>query len=303
MTLLQALVYFVREAAVGLLRSLRVSVLAVLTIAVTLFLSGALVLVSENLSRTVRAWRAEARFVVYLAPSADGAALAAVRDYLAQGRWTEQLDEISPAEARSRFERAFPSLADLVAERGAGALPRSFEARLRPGAAGQPGGFPEWVSGLRALPGVELVDADQDWIQQVETVLALVRALGIALTAILIGASVFTIASVVRLTSFLYRDEIAIMRLVGATEFYIRGPFYFEGILQGLFGGVLAAGALAGLHFVLRPRIASSLLAHAVAGSFLPPREIALLVAFGAVAGWVGAAVSLGRETLRSTAD
>ncbi len=303
MTLLQAIVYFVREAATGLVRSLRVSILAVLTIAVTLFLSGALVLVSENLSRTVRKWRSEARFVLYLAADADEARVAGIRERLQGGPWTEQVEDISPEEARRRFERAFPSLAELVAERGAGALPRSLEARLRPVPGADEAAFRKWLAELRAEPGVELVDADQDWIDQVETVLALVRSLGLALTVILVGASIFTIASVVRLTTFLYRDEISIMRLVGATEFYIRGPFYCEGILQGLGGALLATAALGALFLSLRSRVEASMLASALAGDFLPLREIFSLLLFGAVAGWVGAAVSLGKETLRSASD
>lgn len=301
MNVFQAFAYFVREAAVGLARSFRVSLLAIFTIAVSLFLSGMVLLVSKNLARTVQEWRAEARFAVYLVPGADPSVRAAVRAVLEQGRFTETLTEITPEVARARFERAFPSLAELVAERGEGALPFSFEAALRPVPADAAASFSAWVEDLRGRPGVAMVDADQDWISQVETVLALIRGLGLALAAILLGASVFTIASVVRLTSFLYREEIAVMRLVGATEFYIRGPFYFEGILQGLLGGLIAVGALGGVHLLIAPRVASSLVASALAASFLSATELVALVVFGAIAGWAGAVVSLSRESLETS--
>lgn len=301
MNVFQAFAYFVREAAVGLARSFRVSLLAIFTIAVSLFLSGMVLLVSKNLARTVQEWRAEARFAVYLVPGADPSVRAAVRAVLEQGRFTETLTEITPEVARARFERAFPSLAELVAERGEGALPFSFEAVLRPVPADAAASFSAWVEDLRGRPGVAMVDADQDWIRQVETVLALIRGLGLALAAILLGASVFTIASVVRLTSFLYREEIAVMRLVGATEFYIRGPFYFEGILQGLLGGLIAVGALGGVHLLIAPRVASSLVASALAASFLSVTELVALVVFGAIAGWAGAVVSLSRESLETS--
>ncbi len=301
MNVFQAFAYFVREAAVGLARSFRVSLLAIFTIAVSLFLSGMVLLVSKNLARTVQEWRAEARFAVYLVPGADPSVRAAVRAVLEQGRFTETLTEITPEVARARFERAFPSLAELVAERGEGALPFSFEAVLRPVPADAAASFSAWVEDLRGRPGVAMVDADQDWIRQVETVLALIRGLGLALAAILLGASVFTIASVVRLTSFLYREEIAVMRLVGATEFYIRGPFYFEGILQGLLGGLIAVGALGGVHLLIAPRVASSLVASALAASFLSATELVALVVFGAIAGWAGAVVSLSRESLETS--
>ncbi len=300
MNALQAFTYFLREAAVGLARSLRVSLLAIFTIAVSLFLSGMVLLVSKNLSRTVHEWRAEARFSVYLAPEVDAASRAELRAAIAKGRWTESLEEITPEAARARFERAFPSLAELVAGHGEGALPFSFEAVLKTIPATDMSAFTAWVEELRGRPGVVMVDADQDWISQIETLLALIRGLGLALAAILLGASVFTIASVVRLTSFLYREEIAVMRLVGATEFYIRGPFYFEGILQGLVGGLIAVGALAGVHLLIAPRVASSLVAGALAGSFLSPAELVALVVFGAIAGWAGAVVSLSRESLEA---
>ena len=73
MTLLQALRDFAREALIGLLRSLRVSALAVVTIGVSLFLAGAFYLVSRNLENTVRRWRDEARFVVYVEPATSAA--------------------------------------------------------------------------------------------------------------------------------------------------------------------------------------------------------------------------------------
>ena len=303
MSFLQALGYFLREAAVGLARSFRVSLLAILTIAVSLFLSGALLLVSENLARTVREWRAEARFVIYLARETDAPARAELRTVIENGRWTEKLEEVPPERARERFERAFPSLAELVAERGEEALPFSFEAELKAVLPAEIPEFEAWVADLRGRPGVVMVDADQDWISQIETLLALIRGLGLTLAGILLGASVFTIASVVRLTSFLYREEIAVMRLVGATEFYIRGPFYFEGILQGLLGGLIAAGTLGAVHLLIAPRVASSLVAGALAARFLSPIELAALVVFGAIAGWTGAVVSLSRESLETPGD
>jgi len=302
-TIFQALRYFVREAATGLLRSFRVSLLAVLTIAVSLFLSGALFLFSQNLARTVRDWRSQARLVVYLERDTDAAQRAAVKEELTREAWTVEIVEVPPEEAARRFERAFPSLAEIVASR-TGALPFSFEARLRPTVDAEAAPFANWISRLRALPAVEMVDADQDWIAQMETLLALVRGLGAALTLILLGASVFTIASVVRLTSFLYRDEIAVMRLVGATEFYIRGPFYVEGVLQGLFGGGIAVAALAALDLYIGRQVATSPFASLLAERFLSPVELALLLLFGAVAGWLGAVISLGRgENLAATSS
>lgn len=296
MTFFQALRDFAKEALVGLARNLRVSSLAILTIGVSLFLAGVFYLVSRNLEETIRRWRDEARLVVYLDPDLAAATRAEIEKELRAGAGVADVTFVASDDAARRFERAFPSLADLVRESGGAELPASFEALLRPGADLDEATMDAWVRRVGELPGVELVDDDRDWIRQVETVLAVVRALGLLLTTVLIAASVFTIASVVRLISYLYRDEIAVMRLVGATEFYIRGPFYFEGIFQGLLGALVATGGLAGLHLALRPRIEGSLVASALAQRFLSPAEVTALLAFGAAAGLIGAVVSLGRE-------
>ncbi|GMU63928.1 MAG: hypothetical protein AMXMBFR36_02020 [Acidobacteriota bacterium] len=296
MTFFQALRDFAKEALVGLARNLRVSSLAILTIGVSLFLAGVFYLVSRNLEETIRRWRDEARLVVYLDPDLAAATRAEIEKELRAGAGVVEVAFVASDEAARRFERAFPSLADLVRESGGAELPASFEALLRPGGDLDEATMDAWVHRVAELPGVELVDDDRDWIRQVETVLAVVRALGLLLTTVLIAASVFTIASVVRLISYLYRDEIAVMRLVGATEFYIRGPFYFEGIFQGLLGALVATAGLAGLHLALRPRIEGSLVASALAQRFLSPAEVTALLAFGAAAGLIGAVVSLGRE-------
>lgn len=299
MTLLQALRDFAREALIGLLRSLRVSALAVVTIGVSLFLAGAFYLVSRNLENTVRRWRDEARFVVYVEPATSAARLDELARRVRAVPWISEVTIVSREEAERRFERSFPSLSDLVRGTSA-ALPASLEARLRPLAEGQQEPFRAWVRELLQIEGVELVDDDRDWIGQIETVAAVVRALGLVLTAILIAASVFTIASVVRLTSYLYRDEIAVMRLVGATEFYIRGPFYFEGLFQGLLGALVALGGLSAAHFAVRPQLEASLVAGALAERFLSPSEMVGLLGLGALAGLVGAVLSLGREQVAS---
>lgn len=294
--MIAALRYFLREAAVGLVRSWRVSLLSTFTIGVSLFLAGLVLLVSQNLSASIERWRREARFVVYLDAKLPAAERAAVERALREAPWTIALAAVPAEESARRFRAAFPSLAELVTDGQHAALPESFEAQLRSPAAAEEARFRAWVAGLATLPGVEMVDDDRDWIADVEAVLAFVRGVGSLLTGVLLGAAVFTIAAVVRLTSFLYREEIAVMRLVGATEFYLRGPFYAEGILQGLLGAATALGALAAAHLALDARLEGSLWLAIAARDFLSAGEVAALVAFGGAAGLAGALVSLGRE-------
>ncbi|MGH7337273.1 MAG: cell division protein FtsX, partial [Myxococcota bacterium] len=132
MRVFAALRYFAREAVVGLLRSWRVSVLAILTIAVSLFLAGLLLLVSQNLSQAIHEWRQEARFVVYLEPRASAAEKQAITERLRTAPWVRAIVPVSAEEGARRFSRSFPSLSELVADARYGALPETVEAELRP---------------------------------------------------------------------------------------------------------------------------------------------------------------------------
>lgn len=290
MTFLQALLYFLREALVSSLRSWKVSILAVLTIAVSLFLSGVFLLVAANLSTQVELWRSEARVVVYLEPGAEAEAVAAVEAEAAAPEWVLALEEVTPQEARRRFQQQLPGIAELVED-----LPASYEIRYRLTAAEQPK-FESWLAELAASPAVEAVDDDRRWLAQLETVIGLARLVGLVLGAVLLGAAVFTIASVIRLTAYLYRDEISIMRLVGATEFFIRGPFWVEGLLQGLAGGLVALGGLAALYHGVLLGSDPSIVRAMLSVRFLTPLEAIVVVLLGGAAGLLGALVSLRRE-------
>jgi cell division transport system permease protein len=155
-----------------------------------------------------------------------------------------------------------------------------------------------WLAAWRQRPEVSIVDDDREWLRQLETVVAVVRGVGLALGAVLLGAAIFTIASVIRLTAYLHHEEISVMRLVGATEFFIRGPFYAEGLLQGILGALLALAGLYGTYHLVHARAATSLIAAMLATDFLGRSEIGFVVLLGAAAGLLGAIASLRREPL-----
>jgi cell division transport system permease protein len=295
---LKALRYFFREAAVNLLRGWKVSLLAVLTIAVSLFIGGAFLLVSGNLSSSVERWRGEMRVVIYLKPETSEADLRRLAAEAARAPGVISAEPVDAAAARKRFQEVFPSLSDLVAGWREEPLPASLEIGLDPRTAGTAPGQEAWLAGWRQRPEVTLIDDDREWLGQLATAVAVVRAVGLALVAGLLGAAIFTIASVIRLTAYLHSEETGIMRLVGATEFFIRGPFYVEGLLQGLLGGLLASGALYAAYEILRARGQGSLFSTVLALDFLRPQQVAFLILLGGAAGLFGAVVSLRREAL-----
>ena len=301
MTLFQALAYFTREALLNLLRGWKVSLLAILTITVSLFLTGMFLLVSNNLRHVVESWRAESKVVVYVRPEAAPETVQELEERLRRSPGTLDVTAVDAETAKQRFQGAFPSMADLLEGWGEDPLPRSFELRLEKERL-LDAQFGPWLDTLRQDPAVMMVDDDRDWLEQLEAVVLILQGLALLVGGILLATAVFTISSVIRLTAYLYRDEIAVMRLVGATEFFIRGPFYLEGFLQGLCGGLMAVAGLLGAFYLAQSQ-SSSLLTSVLANQFLPWLHALGLVTMGGVAGLIGAVTSLRRESLDISKD
>ena len=295
MSLLRILLFFLLEAYVNLRRSWKVSLLAVLTITTSLFVGGLFLLLSENLARLLEDWRRQAKVIVYLQTPLEAAERDALVMKLGTAEWVEDVRQISAERARQRFAEIFPSLSDLTLEWAEEPLPASLEVSFDPARSGDER-LAAWVAELRRHPAVDLVDDDRDWLRQLELLVAVFRGVGLTLGALLLAAAILTIASVIRLTAYLYRDEIAVLRLIGATEFYIRGPFYAEGLVQGASGGLLALAGLYLSYRVIRPQSDAALLGTVLVGDFLPVPQLLFLLTLGAAAGLLGAVLSVRRE-------
>ncbi len=295
MSPLQALAFFFREATLSLRRSWKVSLLAVFTIAVSLFIGGLFLLLTGNLARIVEDWRSEAKAVVYLAGDVAPETVDELAASIRARPWVREVAQISPQAAAERFAAAFPHLAELLRGWEQGPLPASLEVGLDPESA-ESAELRAWLETLRAHPAVAMVDDDRQWLRQLEMLIALLRGSGLVLGGVLLVAAIFTIASVVRLTAYLYRDEIAVLRLVGATEFVVRGPFFVEGVIQGLGGGLLAVAALFAAYELAVAQSLPTVLGSVLLSGFLPPGELVALVTLGGLAGLFGAFISMRRE-------
>jgi cell division transport system permease protein len=289
----KALGYFLAEAWLSVWRSWKISLVAVITIGVSLFLCGAFLVTFRNLSRTVSEWREEVAVVVYLARDAARAEIEDLRFVLGAPVWVLDVEEVTAPEAARRFESTFPQLAELARVGEGDLFPASLEATVDPERidAAQ---FEQWIAGLRLHAAAVQVDADQEWLDQLAAAVRVVRAGGIFLGVVLLGAAALTTSSILRLIAHAHREEIAIMRLVGATEFYIRGPFYFEGLFHGIAGALLAIAGIV-LGFRALPT-ESTLVTSLLFARPARPDELAMVLAAGALIGASGAILSLRRE-------
>lgn len=293
--MISALRYFVNEALLSLWRGRRASSLAILTIAIGLFVLGVFLVLTLNLQRLVERWSSAAEFSIYLQDAASPAEREAVTRAIRAHNGVAGVDFVSKPEALNRFTRDFPDLAAAARTSPSNPFPASLEVKLR-SAAVDAAGLERLARTLARMPGVTDVRYDRRWLERLAATATAVRWTGLALSAVLILAAAFTITNVVRLALFARRGEIEIMELVGAPLSFIRGPFICEGILQGAAGGVAALIVLRIAFSASRGSLDTlAQLAGADAAAFLPVSTIALLLAGGAAVGCVGSLMAIRR--------
>ena len=294
MAALRALAYFFEEALTSLWRSRLINALSIGTIAVSLFVLGAFLTVASNLSGVVERWAQKVQVTFYLSDQAPPDARDRLVAQLAADPAVQSTTYVSREQALGRFRALFHDLRTLPDDLGSNPFPASIEVTLRPGRQATDD-VRRLAAAYEQAPGVEEAEYDLLWIQRLSTAVRLVRGVGVFLGGILVLAGVFTISNVIRLTVYSRQDELDIMRLVGATRAYVKGPFVVEGMLQGGLGGLVAVGLLwvAFRVFAKDALAATDLMGQAAL--FLPAELCAVLVLGGMAVGVVGSIVSLGR--------
>jgi cell division transport system permease protein len=276
-----------RETLLAFRRAPLLSALSVMTIAFSLFSLGLFVLVAVNIRDALQQVEERVEIRAYLAEGTPVEALAAALGDIGAFPEVARADGISQDEA---LERARAELGEFQDVFDAAFLPASIEVRLKPGFRD-----PETVGAvaarIRTYPFVDDVRFGEEWVRKLYNIRNIATAAGVILGVAFATVAVIIIGATIRMAVLARGREISIMRLVGATDGFIRRPFLLEGLAKGILGGLLALG----LTFFAHSLISRTL----VATRFFDERIILAGVAFGALIGLVGSAVSVGRHLRR----
>ena len=291
-----------REARDGLTRHPALTLLATLSMAVSLYVLGMFVLIAWNVRLTTASLGRELQMQVYMRPGATREDIDAIRQGLLSDDAVAEARLVSSGEARRRFEERFPRLTGLSAGLGPDLFPASFEVILRDSHRG-PEEAERLAKAYRVGPGVDEVRFDRGWFERLQSLFGFFRSGGYGIGALLVLAVMVTVGAIVRLTVLARRDEIEIMKLVGATAAFIRAPFLMGASAQGLVGGLVALGALrlswAGL--VSSDLYRETPMLALAAGLFPPLEVVAVLPLLGMLLALAAAALSLGRASAQNS--
>ena len=279
-----------REAMLTFKRAPLLSALSVTTIAFSLFVLGLFGLVVVNLQGALRGVEERVEIVAYLLAGTPAEATAqALKDIQAFPE-VQTANYVSEDDALARARSELVELRDVMEELERNPLPASIEVKLKPGFRDA-----DHVSlvaeRLRGFGFIDDVRFGRDWVEKLDRLRGLAAAVGIVVGAAFAVVAIIIIGTTIRMAVLQRSREIAIMRLVGATDGFIRRPFLLQGAIKGLLGGAVAIG----LSFVAYVLINRYLLQSA----FFTKEQAAAIVGFGALIGLLGSATSVGRHLKR----
>lgn len=281
-----------RRARRGMVREWRLHALSVFSLAVAFVCLGAALLAVTNLRAVEERWAHAGRASVYLRDSATDDEVQAIKAAIGKVPGVTSVHYVSSGQARADFGArevaAKPELAALPVE----AFPSSIEVDVRPETSD--GELADMVSKLKQLPAVDDVETYQAWTERLARLVRGGVAASALLAVVVLGAVLAVVGSTIRLALQRRRTEVEVLKLVGATDGFVKGPFVVEGSVQGVLGAVGAVGLLAVLFFLVRGRLDSELVnLVGVEPSFLPWYATIGMIALGGTLGAVAALASL----------
>jgi cell division transport system permease protein len=285
------ILHTLRRAMDAMIRAPYVTAVAVGTIYVAVLITGAFAATLGAGGRLLAGWAGEVPVSVYLAPGAD---LEAARAAAAAIAPDAQVEAVSPAEAMRRLRASLGEQGRVLDGLGDDALPASVDVRVPALSHDRARAL---AAQLRGLPGAAEVDDGAVWLARLEALVERGRQVGLLLLGLLGAATAILVSNTLKLAVYARRDEIEIMKLVGATNLYVGAPLLLEGAIQGFLGAGLAAASLGAANLALLPRVreALPLAARLAPADILPGRLLAALLVGGAVLGLVASAISLQR--------
>ena len=279
-----------REALLSFRRAPVLSALAITTIGFALFVFGLFSLVALNLRATLSEIEERVEVVMYLTRGTPVEVVTVAIGDIQAFPEVESVNYVTEDQALERARQELVEFQGVFEDLTANPLPASLEIRLKPGFrdSHNVSAVADRLSGFRF---VEDVRFGRDWVEKLDRLRDIAGVVGLVIGAAFAAAAVMIIATTIRMTVLARSREIHIMRLVGATDGFIRRPFIVDGAIKGALGGLLAVVLCYGSYLLVSRGLFEA--------SFFTGQQASLIVLLGTVLGLAASAVSVGRHLPR----
>ncbi len=282
---------YIKKALTDIRSNRFMNLITIVTISLSILVVSLFLLFFENAGRVIQSWNQGGRAMVYLEDSFQVEHMAGLKERIRALGGVESIVFISKDQAMDRLKQDMAGT-DFLDTLNQNPLPHAFEIRLT--------SFDHYdkvkalTEKISALDLVESVEYGRQWLDRFLKVFHLFKLTGYAMCSLFLLIALFITANTVRMAFHSRELEVEIMRLVGATEGFIKTPFYVEGAVQGLIGGILGTGILFTAYLSISSAIEKNFETRLLMDiRFLSLETLGLLILASTFLGWFGCYLSL----------
>lgn len=284
--------YVVSDALSSLRENKGTTVLTSFTLGFSLAIFSLFAFVITNLNAVVKSWGDRTQVIAYV-KNDPGSSPEAMKERILRMEGVMSADFTSKEKALNELRLELKGHEGILEGVDSNPLPASFEIRVHDEYI-EPARLESVVKGIEAEAWVEEVQYSKEWAEKLASFLRFVKLVAAVTGAFLAAATLFIISNTIRLAVYARKDEIEIMKLVGASDMYVKAPFVIEGVVQGVLGGLLAMGILATGRAAIMGQV-PAYLRFALEMPYPVPVFMVVLAASGIVMGVVGSLISMNR--------
>lgn len=266
--------------------------ITLLTISLSILIVSTFILFFINTSDMMNFWKKGLRIMVYMKPDIAPSQMPDVGRQIKSLEGVRSVRFISKEAALRQLKSQMKRQTSLFENLDKNPLPDAFETQLN-------ANFQRWeklealATQIEALDAVQEVEYGQQWLGRFNQVFHLFTLAGYTMCGIFFMAAVFIVANTIRLVIYSRRDEIEIMRLVGAAEHFIKIPFYFQGLIQGAAGAGIGLAILFTVYWYMASNIEPGSFSGLIAIRFLSVPMVGVIILLSMLVGWFGSYISL----------
>ena len=273
--ILYRLFYFVREALRSVQQNRFIHLVATGTITFSLLTFGIFIVMVINLNQIFDEWGNRIHLIAYLEKNTSAEEIKKVSESITALPQIENVTYVSKEKALNILKESLQEQDGMLEHLEDNPLPASLEIQLKEEFR-NPQSLKTTVHKVKKTDKINDVEYGQDWLERFSAFISIIKLVGISIGGVLMLATILIISNTIKLTIYSRKEEIEIMKLVGATNFFIQVPFFFEGLIQGLAGSLLALGILYASYKILIGKIISDYSLYLGASNFvfLPHNQI-----------------------------
>jgi len=286
-----SIIYFFREAGKSLKRNRLLSFATITTVAVCILILGFGVLFTLNASNFMKHLEADVQIRAFLDQDLTSSQISDIGREIEAIPGVKSHEFFSRDEALGKMQKEFGRKEyDLKSTLGKNPLPHTYIVKVA-----NPQEVARVADRINKLPGVYKVNYGKGTVERLFQVTRWLRIIGIVFIVLLLVGAIFLIATTIRLAIFARRKEIYLMKLIGSTDWFIRWPFFLEGIFLSIVGALVSIGILASAYGSLISKMHNLFFIQLVTDSAILGHLYLGLLAAGALLGVVGTGISLNR--------